>query len=241
MITTLVGNYPKVGECAYGTKLIGAIKRWQRKESSDRVLEQTFQEITRSVIGEEESAGLDLLTDGQIRGEDLVTPIAKGLDGFEINGYLEGGWDWGEAQGWLVQPMASVQVSFVQLASYTETGGASALAFGEQDMLSIKGSAGLRLTKDVAWTEKHSGKLQVRGRWVHEFGDNSSHVDAHFASNPGATFTVTDEGAAPDSVVIGAGIHTDIGSGDTILLDYDMRVATDESAHILIGQWKHRW
>ncbi len=172
-----------------------------------------------------------------ITGEQL----AGEFNGFEINGYLEGGWDWGEAQGWLVQPMASVQVSFVQLASYTETGGASALAFGEQDMLSIKGSAGLRLTKDVAWTEKHSGKLQVRGRWVHEFGDNSSHVDAHFASNPGATFTVTDEGAAPDSVVIGAGIHTDIGSGDTILLDYDMRVATDESAHILIGQWKHRW
>lgn len=86
MITTLVGNYPKVGERAYGTKLIGAINRWQRKESSDRALEHTCQEVTRTVIGEEEAAGLDLLTDGQIRWEDLVTPIAKGLDGFEING-----------------------------------------------------------------------------------------------------------------------------------------------------------
>ncbi|MCH8193601.1 MAG: autotransporter domain-containing protein, partial [Planctomycetes bacterium] len=172
------------------------------------------------------------LTSEQLAGE---------FNGFEINGYLEGGWDWGEAQGWLVQPMASVQLSFVQLESYTETGGASALSFSKQDMLSLKGSAGVRLTKDLVWTEKYTGKLQVRGRWVHEFGDNGSHVDAHFASNPGATFTVTDEGVAADSVVLGAGIHTDIGSGDTILLDYDIRVAADESAHVISGQWKHRW
>ena len=167
--------------------------------------------------------------------------LAGTFNGYEINGYLEGGWDWGEAQGWLVQPMASVQLSFVQLESYTETGGSSALTFSSQDMLSLKGSAGVRLTKDLAWTEKHDGKLQVRGRWVHEFGDNSSHVDAHFANTPGTTFTVTDEGAAADSLVLGAGIHTDIGFGDTILLDYDMRIATDESAHVLSGQWKHRW
>ena len=86
MITTNVGNYPKVAEHGYGTKLIGAITKWQRGELGDNGLEQTCQEITRAVLREQEAAGLDVLTDGQIRWEDLVTPIAKGLQGLEING-----------------------------------------------------------------------------------------------------------------------------------------------------------
>ena len=86
MITTAVGNYPKVAEGGYGTKLIGALTKWQKKEFTEVQLEATFQEITAAVIQEQEQAGLDLLTDGQIRWEDLVTPIAKRLEGFEING-----------------------------------------------------------------------------------------------------------------------------------------------------------
>jgi len=86
MKTTTVGNYPKVAEGAYTTKLIGAITRWQRQELTDAQLEDTSREITRAVIQEHERAGLDVLTDGQIRWEDLVTPVAKRLKGFEING-----------------------------------------------------------------------------------------------------------------------------------------------------------
>ena len=86
MITTVVGSYPKVAEKSYGTNLIGAITKWQRKELTDAQLEEVCREITKAIIQEEEAAGLDLLTDGQIRWEDLVTPMAKRLGGFEING-----------------------------------------------------------------------------------------------------------------------------------------------------------
>ena len=86
MITTTVGNYPKVAEGAYSTKLIGAITKWQRKELTERDLEETCRDITSAVLKEQEQAGVDLLTDGQIRWEDLVTPIARRLEGFEING-----------------------------------------------------------------------------------------------------------------------------------------------------------
>jgi 5-methyltetrahydropteroyltriglutamate--homocysteine methyltransferase len=86
MITTMVGSYPKVAETAYGTNVIGALSRWQRQEISDAQLEETFREVTRAVIREQEAAGLELVTDGQIRWEDLVTPIARRLSGFEING-----------------------------------------------------------------------------------------------------------------------------------------------------------
>lgn len=86
MISTTVGSYPKVAEGAYTTKLIGAVTKWQRKEIDDAQLEVAQQEITRAVIREQDEAGLDLLTDGQIRWEDLVTPVARRLHGFEING-----------------------------------------------------------------------------------------------------------------------------------------------------------
>jgi len=86
MITTVVGSFPKVAESGYGTTLIGAISRWQRQELSDAELEQVFQEITRAVIKEQEQAGIELLTDGQIRWEDLVTPLARKVEGYEING-----------------------------------------------------------------------------------------------------------------------------------------------------------
>ena len=86
MITTTIGNYPKVAQDTYSTKLIGTVSRWQRKELNDAQLEDTQKEITRAIIAEQEAAGLDLISDGQIRWEDIVTPVAGKLEGFEING-----------------------------------------------------------------------------------------------------------------------------------------------------------
>ena len=63
-----------------------AINQWQKQELSDTQLESVVEQPTRAVIQEQEQAGLDILTDGQIRWEDLVTPLARTLDGFEING-----------------------------------------------------------------------------------------------------------------------------------------------------------
>ena len=86
MITTVIGSYPKVAQGSYSTKLIGTISRWQRKELNDQQLEAVIRDITKAVIREQEDAGLDVVSDGQIRWEDLVTPVARGLEGFEING-----------------------------------------------------------------------------------------------------------------------------------------------------------
>ena len=86
MRTSVIGNYPKVAEDAYGTKLIGAITRRQKQELTDEQLEAVYQEITEAVIKEQESIGIDLITDGQIRWEDIVTPIARQLQGVKLNG-----------------------------------------------------------------------------------------------------------------------------------------------------------
>src|SRR3990167_3785179 len=84
--TTVIGSYPKVAEDAYGTKLIGALNRWQKKELSDAELQRAFEDVTRAVIAEQEAIGIDIVTDGQIRWEDLVTPLVSQWSGVEIKG-----------------------------------------------------------------------------------------------------------------------------------------------------------
>ena len=44
-------------------------------------MEQELQKVTRRVIQEQEEAGLDLVTDGQIQWEDLPHPVAKSTQG----------------------------------------------------------------------------------------------------------------------------------------------------------------
>lgn len=56
--------------------------------------------MTRAAIQEQEAAGLDLVTDGQIRWQDPVTYIASRLDGLQIGGLLR----WFESNTYYRQP-----------------------------------------------------------------------------------------------------------------------------------------
>ncbi len=78
--TTVVGSYPKVTETG-ADNLAGTIDRWQRKLASGEALEEEFKKVIHRVIREQEEAGLDLVTDGQIRWEDLPHPITRGVAG----------------------------------------------------------------------------------------------------------------------------------------------------------------
>lgn len=86
MKTTVVGSYPKIWEARAGTKLIGSISKHQRGIMPNGKLCKSFDEVTKHVIEEQESIGIDIITDGQIRWEDIVTPFAKDISGFKING-----------------------------------------------------------------------------------------------------------------------------------------------------------
>lgn len=78
--STLVGNYPKVTEEG-SDHLSRTIDRWQKKLVNDEELEQELQKVIRRVIREQEEAGLTLVTDGQIRWEDLPHPFSRSVTG----------------------------------------------------------------------------------------------------------------------------------------------------------------
>ncbi|MFQ6032465.1 MAG: methylcobamide--CoM methyltransferase [Candidatus Zixiibacteriota bacterium] len=86
--TTVVGNYPKITEDKSAPNLRSALNRFDQGKISEEELEKVYQKTIERVIKEQEEAGVDLITDGQVRWDDLVTPFARNIDGFEIGGLI---------------------------------------------------------------------------------------------------------------------------------------------------------
>jgi fibronectin-binding autotransporter adhesin len=174
---------------------------------------------------------------------DLLSERLTGsFDGTEVTAYVEAGYNWDLAPNTHLQPLASLQYTYLNLDSYTESGGASALAFSDQTYNSIKGSLGARLNQTLVESARDfRADLQLRGRWVHEFGDDQSTVDATFVNSPAAVFTVEDEAISRDSAVLGAGLHTDLNRQMRVYLDYDIRLSSDESVNVFSAALQYRW
>ncbi len=88
MLTTVVGNYPKIPNRPRPARLRQAIARLDRGEITSQQLAQVADEVTIEVIQEQAEAGVDLITDGQIRWDDDQTYIMRQLAGVEIGGLI---------------------------------------------------------------------------------------------------------------------------------------------------------
>lgn len=167
--------------------------------------------------------------------------LTADFSGNTFSTYIEAGAKWRRIDRWQINPLASIQLSRLSIDAYKETGGSAALAFGSQDYDSIKGSLGARITTDVADWLGGSGLFELRGRWVHEFADIQSSVDAAFASNPDVVFQVRDAKLPRDSAVLGAGLDLELNKQTRFILDYDVRLNPDETTHIVTLLGQYRW
>lgn len=86
MITTVVGNYPKIPDLPAPGKWRSAVERFQKGQTDEAALRRVEDEVTLEAIRDQLDAGVDLITDGQIRWEDAQTHFARKLRGFSING-----------------------------------------------------------------------------------------------------------------------------------------------------------
>jgi 5-methyltetrahydropteroyltriglutamate--homocysteine methyltransferase len=86
VLTTVVGNYPKIPNRPRPARLRYAINRFDRGEITLEELRRVEDEVTIEVIDEQVQAGLDIITDGQVRWEDDQTHIARRLAGVSIDG-----------------------------------------------------------------------------------------------------------------------------------------------------------
>jgi len=88
LITTMVGNYPKISPDSKAPSLRAAITRHDAGRITGDELRKVEEEVTKEVIQDQIDAGIDLVTDGHIRWDDGQTYFARGIDGFTINGLI---------------------------------------------------------------------------------------------------------------------------------------------------------
>ncbi|MEN6337773.1 MAG: autotransporter domain-containing protein, partial [Phycisphaerales bacterium] len=159
-----------------------------------------------------------------------------------LTAYFEAGLNWRCGERTLIQPLAGLQLSTLKIDGFTETGGDGALTFDDQRYDSYKGSLGTRLTRQLFKRENGSRmELELRGRWVHEFGDTKASLDAGFASDPGATFRVSDGDIARDSAVLGAGLDTWFTRQTRLFVDYGTELNPDNTIQVVTAGLEHRW
>lgn len=86
MQTTVVGNYPKIPNRPRPARLRVAINKRDRGEITDEDLARVREEVTTEVINEQVEAGIDIVTDGQVRWDDDQTYLMRQFKGVEIGG-----------------------------------------------------------------------------------------------------------------------------------------------------------
>src|SRR6266487_5178978 len=86
--TTVVGNYPRVGDTFEEQSLRRAIARFDKEEIDAAQLREAEREVTTNVLREQIEAGIDVVTDGQIAWYDSQSHVARGLEGIEVDGLV---------------------------------------------------------------------------------------------------------------------------------------------------------
>ena len=107
MIATVIGSYPKIPNRPRPARLRNAINRLDRGEIDEAELRRVEDEVTVEVLEEQAEAGLDLVTDGQIRWEDEQTYLARKLSGVSINGLTR----WFDTNMYYRQPVIEAAVA----------------------------------------------------------------------------------------------------------------------------------
>src|SRR2546422_10543557 len=84
--TTVVGNYPRAGDSIEEQSLRRAIARFDKVEIGTDDLRGAERDVVKAVLKEQNDAGIDVVTDGQISWYDSQSHIARRLASVEING-----------------------------------------------------------------------------------------------------------------------------------------------------------
>jgi 5-methyltetrahydropteroyltriglutamate--homocysteine methyltransferase len=110
MIATAVSHYPKLGDHPGQQRLRQAIARADRGEGDPAEVSTAADEMTAAAIRDQEEAGLDLVTDGQVRWQDPITYLAAALEGLEMGGLVR----WFETNTYYRQPRVTGEVRWTR-------------------------------------------------------------------------------------------------------------------------------
>ncbi len=108
MIATVVSSYPKIPNRPSPARLRNAINRFDRGAITEEEIRRIEDEVTEEALQEQAEAGLDLVTDGQIRWEDEQTYLARQLSGISLNGLIR----WFDTNMYYRQPVVEGAIAW---------------------------------------------------------------------------------------------------------------------------------
>lgn len=108
MRTTHVGSYPKIPDLPAPGRWRTAAEKLQRGEITWEEFCRVEEEVTLEALADQVEAGLDMVTDGQIRWEDGQTYFARRMTGFSIDGLQR----WFDTNVYYRQPAAEGPVAW---------------------------------------------------------------------------------------------------------------------------------
>jgi 5-methyltetrahydropteroyltriglutamate--homocysteine methyltransferase len=88
LTATASGTYPRIGDRPEEQVLRKTLAAVDRGEKTEADIEEARQAMVRMAIAEQEDAGLDIVTDGQIGWYDPISHLLRSVAGVEINGLL---------------------------------------------------------------------------------------------------------------------------------------------------------
>ena len=88
LLTKNVGSYPRIGDRDEQQRLRRAHAQLEKGAISEADFAAVEDDATREVIAEQIAAGLDLVTDGQVRWYDVVSHVVKILGSTSVNGLV---------------------------------------------------------------------------------------------------------------------------------------------------------
>jgi 5-methyltetrahydropteroyltriglutamate--homocysteine methyltransferase len=88
MIVASTGSYPRIGDAPEAQRHRREYARRERGEVSEAEWQAVEDEVTREVIAEQAAAGVELVTDGQVRWYDPMSHLTRSLGEVTINGLL---------------------------------------------------------------------------------------------------------------------------------------------------------
>lgn len=86
--TTVIGAYPKPPAEGGTFTVRKTLHALERGEATEADLQAAREALVREVVAEQEAAGIDVVTDGHVFWDDIVTPFARHMSGFEIGGLI---------------------------------------------------------------------------------------------------------------------------------------------------------
>lgn len=132
----------------------------------------------------------------------------------------------------VLEPFGTFEYVNGQTNSYTESGaGAANLTVADATFDALYTTVGARLFRHfqsgtTAWTP------EVRAGWQHEWIDDETELSASFTGAGVSTpFTVTGVNPEDDAALLGLGLTADFDRQFSLRLDYNTRIASDQTDH----------